>query len=36
MNSNVSNNDISHIGARVPPYQDNTIALITLICLNIL
>jgi len=34
--TNVSKNDISHIGARVSYYQGNTIALITLIRLNIL
>jgi hypothetical protein len=34
--TNISKNDISHIGARVSYYQGNTIALITLICLNIL
>jgi hypothetical protein len=33
--NNVSNNNISYIGARVSYYQGNTIALI-LICLNIL
>ena len=34
--TNVSKSDTSHIGARVSYYQVNTIALITLICLNIL
>ena len=34
--NNVSKNDISHTGARVSYYQGNTIALTTLICLNIL
>lgn len=34
--TNVTKNDISHIGVKVSYYQVNTIALITLICLNIL